>query len=49
MIGLLLAVIDLPDFMSPMRRIAAAIEKHAGIEPPPAADPKQHDSAETGH
>jgi hypothetical protein len=49
MIGLLLAVVDLPDFMSPLRRIASSSEKLAGIEPSPAADSQQHDSAETGH
>jgi hypothetical protein len=30
-LGLLLAVIDLPDFIGPMRRIAGATEKIAGI------------------
>jgi hypothetical protein len=44
-IGLLLAVIDLPDFMSPIRRIAAANEKLAGIESAPAADAQQPDAA----
>jgi nitrogen fixation-related uncharacterized protein len=33
--GLLLALVDLPDFVSPLKRIASALEKHAGIEPPP--------------
>ena len=36
-IGLLLAVIDLPDFINPLRRIAGATEKLAGMkseEPP---------------
>jgi hypothetical protein len=45
--GLLLAFIDLPDFASPLRRMARALEKQAGIEPEPdpteppepAADP----------
>ena len=31
--GLLLAVVDLPDFGSPLRRIAGSIEKLAGFEP----------------
>ncbi len=31
-IGLILAMIDLPDFGSPLRRIAASTEKLAGIE-----------------
>jgi hypothetical protein len=35
-IGLLLAVIDLPDFINPLRRIATASERIAGI--PPEAD-----------
>lgn len=46
--ALLLAVIDLPDFGTPLRRIAGAAEKMAGIEPPPEparqADP--HPSTE---
>jgi hypothetical protein len=33
--GLLLAFIDLPDFASPLRRMARALEKQAGIEPEP--------------
>lgn len=32
-IGLLLAVIDLPDFINPLRRIAGATEKIAGMTP----------------
>jgi len=32
-IGLILAMIDLPDFGSPLRRIAASTEKLAGIDP----------------
>lgn len=32
-IGLILAMIDLPDFGSPLRRIAASTEKLAGMEP----------------
>ena len=32
-IGLILAMIDLPDFGSPLRRIAASTEKLAGIPP----------------
>ena len=36
-IGLLLAVIDLPDFIGPLRRIAGATEKIAGI--PPEVEP----------
>ena len=33
--GLLLALIDLPDFGTPLRRIAGSLETMAGIEPPP--------------
>ena len=32
-VGLLLALIDIPDFLSPMRRIAGASEKVAGFAP----------------
>jgi hypothetical protein len=32
-IGLILAMVDLPDFGSPLRRIATSTEKLAGIEP----------------
>lgn len=32
--GLLLALVDLPDFVTPLKRMAAALEKHAGIEAP---------------
>ena len=31
--GLLLAMIDLPDFSTPLRRIAGSVEKMAGVEP----------------
>lgn len=33
-IGLLLAMVDLPDFLSPLRRIAGGVEKLAGVTPP---------------
>jgi len=36
--GLLLALIDIPDFGNPLRRIAAAAEKMAGIKPGEGAD-----------
>jgi hypothetical protein len=36
-IGLLLAIIDLPDFIGPLRRIAGATEKIAGV--PPEVEP----------
>jgi hypothetical protein len=32
-IGLLLAMIDLPDFGTPLRRIAGSVEKMAGVPP----------------
>jgi hypothetical protein len=42
-IGLLLAMIDLPDFGTPLRRIAGSVEKMAGIAPEPdAAEPPDH-------
>jgi hypothetical protein len=40
--GLLLALVDLPDFTTPLRRMSAALEKLAGIEtaePAPAPAP----------
>lgn len=45
--GLLLALIDLPDFISPLKRMAAALEKHAGVPPPPGEAPagQEHNSA----
>jgi hypothetical protein len=47
-IGLLLAVIDLPDFGGPLRRIAGSSERMAGLAPgagdtlPPAPAPGPH-------
>lgn len=41
-IGLLLAMVDLPDFLSPLRRIAGGVEKLAGVTPP-ADEPGAHD------
>ena len=32
-VGLLLAMIDLPDFSTPLRRIAGSVEKIAGVPP----------------
>lgn len=45
-IGLLLAVIEIPDILSPLRRIASAAEKIAGVPPgdatpPPAQTPHE--------
>ena len=42
--GLLLAVIDLPDFGTPLSRIAGSLEKMAGIESPP-----EEESLPVGH
>jgi hypothetical protein len=41
--GLLLALIDLPDFQTPLKRMSGALEKLAGIEPPP--DEKAQENA----
>ena len=38
-IGLFLAMIDLPDFSTPLRRIAGSVEKMAGV--PPEPDPTE--------
>jgi hypothetical protein len=38
-VGLFLAMIDLPDFSSPLRRIAGSVEKMAGV--PPEQDPTE--------
>jgi hypothetical protein len=38
-IGLFLAMIDLPDFGTPLRRIAGSVEKMAGV--PPEPDPTE--------
>jgi len=40
--GLLLALIDLPDFQTPLRRIAASLEKLSGSEAPADAEPAPH-------
>ena len=57
-IGLFLAMIDLPDFGTPLRRIAGSVEKMAGITPEPdpteapdhaaAAHPAAPDDAKAG-
>jgi hypothetical protein len=39
--GLLLALVDLPDFSTPLTRIAGSVEKIADNENPPAEPPKQ--------
>ena len=47
-IGLVLALIDLPDFTTPLRRIAGSLEKMSGSEPPATPD-KRAPEAETKH
>ena len=46
-IGLLLAMIDLPDFSTPLRRIAGSVEKMAGV--PPQDDPTEEPQVTAGH
>ncbi|MDH2357684.1 hypothetical protein QCM80_45285 [Bradyrhizobium sp. SSUT112] len=42
-IGLFLAMIDLPDFSTPLRKIAGSVEKMAGVAPEPdAAEAPDH-------
>nr|WP_249809677.1 hypothetical protein [Bradyrhizobium sp. 139] len=36
-IGLFLAMVDLPDFSTPLRKIAGSVEKMAGVAPEPDA------------
>jgi hypothetical protein len=44
-VGLLLAMIDLPDFSTPLRRIAGSVEKMAGV--PAEEDPtERHEAAD---
>src|ERR1700759_1582280 len=46
-IGLLLALIDLPDFSTPLTRIAGSVEKIADNESPPAEEPVSATVAES--
>ena len=46
-IGLFLAMIDLPDFSTPLRRIAGSVEKMAGV--PPEPDPTESSSWRHAH
>ena len=46
-IGLFLAMVDLPDFSSPLRRIAGSVEKMAGV--PPEEDPTEPPSETAAH
>lgn len=41
--ALLLAMVDLPDFLSPLKRMAAALEKQNGIPSPPEDPPGDTD------
>jgi hypothetical protein len=43
-IGLLLAIIDIPDFGGWMGRIASSTEKIAGISPPPELDERRFEA-----
>jgi hypothetical protein len=46
-IGLLLAMVDLPDFGTPLRRIAGSVEKMADV--PPEGDPTEMPPESAGH
>ena len=46
-IGLFLAMVDLPDFGTPLRKIAGSVEKMAGV--PPEADPTETPTETAGH
>ena len=46
-IGLFLGMIDLPDFGTPLRRIAGSVEKMAGV--PPEPDPTETPTETAGH
>ena len=46
-IGLFLAMIDLPDFGTPLRRIAGSVEKMAGV--PPEQDPTEPPVGDDAH
>lgn len=43
--GLLLAMIDLPDFSTPLRSIASSVATIAGVQPGAEAPPPTHDVA----
>ena len=46
-IGLFLAMVDLPDFGTPLHRIAGSVDKMAGVTPEP--DPTETPSETAGH
>jgi hypothetical protein len=43
-IGLFLAMIDLPDFSTPLRKIAGSVEKMAGVAPEQDPTEPLHDA-----
>jgi hypothetical protein len=45
-IGLFLALIDLPDFITPLRRIAGSVDKLAGVPPEEESDKLSRANAE---
>jgi hypothetical protein len=46
--GLLLAMIDLPDFGTPLRSIAGSVERIADSAPAPDAEPEITPAADSG-
>jgi hypothetical protein len=46
-VGLLLAMVDLPDFGTPLRRIAGSVERMAGV--PPEQDSTERQIGDTTH
>src|SRR5450432_1792536 len=46
-IGLFLAMVDLPDFGTPLRRIAGSVDKMAGVTP--EGDPTEAPDPSSGH
>src|SRR5262249_6978872 len=47
--GLLLAMIDIPDFGTPLRRIAGSVEKIAGTTPEPDEQERYEAESTSGH
>jgi hypothetical protein len=47
--GLLLALIDLPDFQTPLKRIASSLEKLSGAESPPEPEPPANSVEQRPH
>jgi hypothetical protein len=48
-IGLLLALIELPDFLAPLRRIAGSLEKISGTPPPAEEQDSAKKTPHSGH